>query len=109
MFLVFDKGSELRIQGFINSDFMFDIDDRESTSGCIFLYNRGSINWKNFKQPIIADSTMKAEYIVTFEVAKEAFWFKKFIIKLDVILSDAMILYYDNNGTISVAKKSKSH
>ena len=52
---------------------------------------------------------MKMEYIVASKAAKEAFWFKKFIAKLGVIPSDAILLYYDNNDAIVLAKESRSH
>ena len=37
LMLIFDKGSKLKVEGYIDSDFMTDVDDRKSTSGCIFL------------------------------------------------------------------------
>ena len=45
------------------------------------------------------DSTMKIKYIAASEAAKEAFWYKKFIVELRVMPLDAISLYYDNNGT----------
>ena len=58
---------------------------------------------------MIADSIMKAEYITASEAAKKAFWYKKFAIKIGVMPSDVIPLYYDNNGTIALAKESRSH
>ena len=58
---------------------------------------------------VIANSTMEAEYIATSEVAKEAFWYKKFAADLGVMSSDAIPLYCDNNGTIALAKEPRSH
>ena len=107
--MIIDRGSKLKIEGYIDSDFMTDIDDKKSTLGCIFLCNDGTISWKSFKQPIITDSTMEVEYIITFEIAKEDFWFKKFIAELGVMPSDAIALYYDNNGAIALAKELRSH
>ena len=52
---------------------------------------------------------MKVEYIAISEAAKKNFWFKKFIVELDVMPSDAITLYYDNNGAIAIAKKPRSH
>ena len=48
IFLIFDN-EELRAQGYTDSDFMSDIDDRKSTSGSIFLCNGGDVSWKSFK------------------------------------------------------------
>ena len=88
---------------------MSDIDDRKSTSGSLFVCNGGAVSWKSFKQTVIADSTMEAEYIATSEAMKEAFWYKKFAIEIGVMPSDAIPLYCDNNGAIALAKELRSH
>ena len=44
LFLIFDEKSELKVEGYTDSDFMTNSDDRKSTSRCIFLCNRGSVN-----------------------------------------------------------------
>ena len=103
--LIFGGGSELKIEGYIDSDFMADVDDRKSTSRCIFLCNGGTISWKNFTQPIIADSIMEVEYIIVSKTTKEAFWFKKFIAELGVMPSDVIALHCDNNDAIALAKE----
>ena len=52
---------------------------------------------------------MEAEYIAASEVAKEAFWYKKFAAELGVMSSDAIPFYCDNNGVIALAKEPRSH
>ena len=88
---------------------MSDIDDRTSTSESLFICNSGAVSWKSFKQMVITDSTMEAEYIAASKAAKEAFWYKKFAAKLGVMSSDAIPLYCDNNDTIALAKEPRSH
>ena len=88
---------------------MLDIDDKKSTQGYVFLYTGDTVNWKSFKQSIITDFTVEVEYIVAFEATKVAFWFKKFITEMDVMSSDVIPLYYNNNGVIALAKESRSH
>ena len=109
MFLIFDGGSKLKVEGYTNSDFMFDVDDRKSILRCIFLCNEGSISWKSFQQPVITDLTIEVEYIAASKVAKKVFWFKRFIVELDVVPSDAIVLHCDNNGAIALVKKFRSH
>ena len=109
LFLILDGGSNLKVEGYIDSDFMSNVHDKKSTSRCIFLCNGGSISWKSFKQPIIVDSTMEVEYIAFSEAAKEAFQFKKFIAELGVMPSDAITLHHNNNGAIALAKELRSH
>ena len=54
MFLVFENG-ELQIQGFTDSDFMSNIDDRKLTSESLFICNSGAVSWKSSKQTVITD------------------------------------------------------
>ena len=72
MMLVFGNG-ELQVQGYTDSDFMSDVDDRKSTSGSLFVCNGGVVSWKSSKQTMIADFIMEAEYIAASEATKEAF------------------------------------
>lgn len=44
LFLIFGGASELKVEGYTDSDFMTDIDDRKSTSGYVFLCNSGTVN-----------------------------------------------------------------
>ena len=88
---------------------MSDIDNRKSTSESLFICNGGAVSWKSSKQTVIAASTMEAEYIAASKAAKETFWYKKFAAELGVMSSDAIPLYYDNNGTIALAKEPRSH
>ena len=44
LFLIFRGGSELKVEEYTDSNFMSDIDDRRSTSGCIFLCNGGLVS-----------------------------------------------------------------
>ena len=50
-----------------------------------------------------------AEYIATSKAVKDAFWFKKFIAKLDVMPLDNISLYYNNNGAVVLAKEPRSY
>ena len=99
------------MDGFTDSDFQSDIDDRKSISGFVFICNGGAVSWKSSKQGVTTDSTTEAEYIATSDAAKEAVWIKKFISELEVVPSiESLIpLFCDNNGAIALAKEPRSH
>ncbi len=73
LFLIYG-GRDLQLDGYTDSDFQSDIDDRKSTSGYVFICNRGAVCWKSFKQSMTADSTTEVEYITASDVTKEAVW-----------------------------------
>jgi hypothetical protein len=54
---------------------------------------------------------MEAEYIASFEAAKEVVWIKKFVSELGVVpsASSPMDLYCDNSGAIAQAKEPRAH
>ena len=99
----------MQVEGYTDSNFMSNSNDRKSTSGYVFIHNGGTVSWKSSKQPIIADLTTEAEYVAASDAAKKDFWFKKFIAELEVMTSDAIPLYCDNNGAIALAKEPWSH
>ena len=75
----------------------------------MFICNDSAVSWKSFKQLIIVNSTIKAKYVAASNAAKEGFWFKKFIVQLGVMASDAIPLYCDNNRAIALAKEPRFH
>ena len=66
---------------------------------------------KSSKQDTTTDSTTKAEYIASVEVAKEGVWMKKFITDLGVVPSskELISLYCNNNRAIAQVKEHMSH
>ena len=101
----------MQLDGYTDSDFQSDIDDRKSTSGYVFICNGGAVSWKSSKQSTTADSTTEAEYIAASDAAKEAVWIKKFVTELTVVpsIESAVPLHCDNNGAVIQAKEPRSH
>ena len=105
------RGSILKVEGYIDSSFQFDVDDSKSNSGYVYTLNEGAVCWKSSKQDTTTDSTTEAEYIAALDVAKEGVWVKKFITDLGVVpgSEEPISLYCDNNGAIAQAKEPRSH
>ena len=72
MLLVYGGDEEHIVNCYSDASFMTNIDDYKSQSGYVFTLNGGAMVWKSFKQNNVADSTIKAEYIVASEASKEA-------------------------------------
>ena len=108
--LVYGK-DELKVEGYTDSDFQSDVDDRKSTSGFVFTLNGGAVSWKSSKPEMTVDSTTEAEYIATSDAAKEAVWIWKFVTELGVVptVESPIPLYCDNSGAVAQAKEPRSH
>ena len=97
--------------GYTDSYFMSDKDLRKLTSGHLFTLGCGAVSWRSIKQKCIADSTIKVEYVASYEVAKEAIWLKKFLMELEVVLASLspITLYCDNSGAVAQSKEPRNH
>ncbi|PKA64902.1 Retrovirus-related Pol polyprotein from transposon TNT 1-94 [Apostasia shenzhenica] len=104
-------GGDLIPIGYTDSDFQLDRDSRELTSGTVFILGGGAIIWRSIKQSCITDSTMKAEYAVAYEAAKESIWLCEFLRDLEVIpdMHKPIRLYCDNSGAMANVKESRNH
>ena len=54
---------------------------------------------------------MEVEYVASSKAAKEAVWFRNFLLDLDVVpnLSRSLKVYCDNTGAISNSKEPRAH
>ena len=75
----------------------------------MFTLNGGAICWRSVKKTCVADSTTEAEYVASFEAAKEAVWLKTFLLDLQVISSAdrPITLYCDNSGAVAQSKEPR--
>jgi hypothetical protein len=65
--LTYRRFDYLHLEGYSDSDFTGDVDDRKSTSGYVFTLVRGAILWKSSKQTVTVSSTMYAEFVACYE------------------------------------------
>ena len=80
-----------------------------SISGYTFLIGGGAVTWGSKKQPVIALSTMEAEYIVVAHTMKEALWLWAFIGKLTMTLVAPTMVHCNNQATIALSKNGQHH
>eukprot|EP00253_Pinus_taeda_P033991 PITA_33991 len=64
----------LDIRGFVDADWVGDLDQRRSTSGYVFNLFGGAVSWMSKKQSVVALSTIEAEYMAATHASKEAVW-----------------------------------
>jgi hypothetical protein len=77
---------------------------RKSVGGYVTLCAGAAITWKSTKQPIIAQSSMEAEYIALAEAAKEAEWLRKLEVEIFPKLKPLKptLIYEDNHSAIKL-------
>ena len=67
---------DMKLIGFVDAYFTGDLDKMISPTRYVFTLFECPISWKASIQPVVALSTIEAEFIATTEVVKEVIWLK---------------------------------
>jgi hypothetical protein len=60
--LFYKASTELQVHGYIDADWAGSISDKRSTSDVMFSFGSVTVTWSSKKQPIVALSSIEAEY-----------------------------------------------
>ncbi|KAG8473629.1 hypothetical protein CXB51_036049 [Gossypium anomalum] len=94
--------------GYVDANFVGDLDKRRYLIGYVFTIGGYAINWKVTLQTIVALSTIEVEYMAIIEVCKEAIWLKGLFSELNEILQISTV-YCDNQSAIFFMKDQMFH
>jgi hypothetical protein len=85
--LVYDRGSGIssNVIGYINSNYVGDLDKRRSLTSCAFTLSGCANSWKLTLTSIVALSTTEAKYIAVVKALKEAIWFKGLVSDMSLL------------------------
>ena len=99
----------LTIQGYSDSDWGNDANDRRSVTGWIFLLYGCAVSWQSRKQRTTALSSVEAEYMAAASAAKEAVWWRRFLTELGLPPSGPTVIHSDSQGSIALANNPDHH
>ncbi|KAK3022350.1 hypothetical protein RJ639_047055 [Escallonia herrerae] len=104
------RGSDAngRVVGYVDSDYVGDLDRRRSLTGYVFTFSSYVISWKATLQTILALSTIKAEYIVATKAVKEGIWLKGLVSDLG-LKQESSTVYCDSQSAIYLTKNLMFH
>ena len=98
----------LDIHGFVDADWVGDMDQRRSTSGYVFNLFGGAVSWMSKKQSVVALSTTKAEHMAATHANKEAVWLHRFCLSMGLV-QGAIRIDCDSQRAIFLAKNPAYH
>lgn len=101
----YTTATDLELQGFVDSDWAGDTDDRKSQTGLIYTYAGAGISWRSTKQTCTALSSTEAEYLATSDAAREAKWLRRLTEELG-FRSGPIPLRIDNSSAHQLAEGS---
>eukprot|EP00253_Pinus_taeda_P028421 PITA_28421 len=107
--ILYNVSEHSDLVGYTDSDWAGSVDDRKSTSSCVFHMGSGAISWASKKQSIVALSTAEAEYVAATTVACQAVWMRRMLRSLAQELAKATSIFCDNISAIALSKNSVFH
>ena len=96
------------LEGYVDADWVGDLDGRETTLRYLFSFARGVVSWQSKLQKCVALSTTEAKYIAANEAGKELFWLKRFLQELG-LKQDGYVVNCDSQSAIDLSKNSMYH
>ena len=91
------------------ADWAEDLNDRKSTSGCVFQIGGGAVSWRSKKQTCVALSTAEAEYMALASAAQEAIWMRQLTTDPKSAPDKPTIILEDNQSAMSMPKNPQFH
>ncbi|KAG8472010.1 hypothetical protein CXB51_036502 [Gossypium anomalum] len=94
--------------GYVDADFVGDLDRRRSLTSYVFTIGGCAISWKATLQTPVALSTTEAEYMVITGACKEAIWLKGLFSELNEDLQISTV-FCDSQSVIFLTKDQMFH
>ncbi len=90
--LTFDRAKMIdSVVGYVDLDFVGDLDKRISLTGYLFTLSESAISWKATLQATVALSTSEAKYMALAEAVKEVLWLQSLMGDLGLIQNKAIV------------------
>ncbi|GAU50271.1 hypothetical protein TSUD_131240 [Trifolium subterraneum] len=108
--ILYSKTNEsLQLDGWSDSDYAGDLDDRKNTSGYVFMLGSGVISWSSKKQPIVTLSTTEAKFVAAASSACQSLWLRNVLEHLGLKQKGTTLIHCDNSSSINLSKNPILH
>jgi hypothetical protein len=106
--IVYRRTQGVTLEGYTDSDWAGDVDDRRSTSAYVMMLGGGAVSWKSKRMSSPALSSTEAEFMAATEASKEVLWVKDFLWELGMG-QGTVVVYSDNQSSIKVMRNPVGH
>ena len=69
----------------------------------------GPVSWETKRQDIVTLLTVEAKFMALSRVTIQVLWILKYLKEVSLPVTKLVLIYADNNGTISLSSNDKNH
>jgi hypothetical protein len=104
------KRMDMDMHAYTDSDWAACLKTRKSISGCLVILAGCCIAWLSKQQPIVAASSMEAEYISLFFLVQLLTWIRALMMEMDLLEEgNATLIHIDNTSAKALASNPVFH
>ena len=107
--LFYSSSKEFKLEGYCDSDWAGDFDDRKSTTGFVFFFGDTAFTWNSRKQPVVTLSTCEAEYVAATSCVCHVIWLRNLLKAIGLMQEQPTEINVDNKSTIALSKNPVFH
>ncbi|KAH9697593.1 Integrase catalytic domain-containing protein [Citrus sinensis] len=96
-------GLEFTVRGYVDSDFVGDLDKMKSTTGYVFILAEAAVSWVLKLQTIVALSTTEVKYMAVTQACKEAIWIQWLLEELGH-QQGKLFVFCDSQSALHIAR-----
>ena len=101
--IMFRKGDQSMLTGYVDSDYAGDAESGRSTTGFVFQLGNSPITWHSKKQPTVALSSTEAQYRALSDSARETIWLMSLLKDLGFKKLNPVTTFCENESSIKLA------
>ena len=102
--LHYKQAKHFELKAYTDSDWASEVEDRKSVTGYIVYLNDGILTYKTKKQPVVATSTMEAEFISICSCLETMKFLMNLLKFMNVNVKKPAVIYSDNQSAIQAFK-----
>ena len=107
--LRYKEGKILPLEGYSDSDYGGDLEDRKSTSGVFFFLGRNLVTWMIQKQRIIVLYSFEAKHVSLILAACQGIWLARLVKELTKKNLKLHKIFVNYKSAIDLAKNPEFH
>eukprot|EP00253_Pinus_taeda_P021086 PITA_21086 len=107
--ILYSSSECFMLTGYTGSDWARSVDDRKNTSDYLFHMGSEAISWASKKQPIVALSTVEAEYVAATAATCQVVWMRRMLRSLSQEQAKAIVIFCDDSSAIALSKNYVFH